>query len=166
MRIDKRQFIEIVGILGVIASLLFVGMQLVLDRRVSLGVQYHARAESRMSTLRAELESEAVISDMVYRWESGIKPPWWNEELETEFESYPIQGLVVRIIQDNISREQIENIYFQYKQGLYPESEWQQIRSQLKSFLRQPLKRAVFPNGSAEWQNLLNELIAEIDSEQ
>ena len=49
MQSDTRKILEIVGVLSVVASLLFVGMQLLLDRRITTAEQYQNRAESRKS---------------------------------------------------------------------------------------------------------------------
>ena len=46
MRTSKKDIVEIVGIFAVVASLIFVGMQLMLDRKVALAEQYFNRAES------------------------------------------------------------------------------------------------------------------------
>lgn len=46
MKASKKELVEIVGIFAVVASLIFVGMQLQLDRKVALAEQYSNRAES------------------------------------------------------------------------------------------------------------------------
>ena len=55
MNAKQKEVVEIVGIFAVVASLIFVGMQLMLDRKVALAEQYFNRAESAKADRRAIL---------------------------------------------------------------------------------------------------------------
>lgn len=58
MKTSKKYIVEIAGIFAVVVSLIFVGMQLQLDRKVALADQYFNRAESAKADRRALLESD------------------------------------------------------------------------------------------------------------
>ena len=59
-KLSNRELAEIVGVLAVVASLVFVGLQLMLDRKIASGEQYSARAMARQSMLQSYLESDAA----------------------------------------------------------------------------------------------------------
>ena len=61
MKGSKKELVEIVGIFAVVASLILVGMQLQLDRKVALAEQYSNRAESVKADRRVILESDALM---------------------------------------------------------------------------------------------------------
>ena len=60
--ITLRGIVETAGIISVVASLIFVGMQLRQDQDIALANQYHARAETSISNYRSRMESEAYVS--------------------------------------------------------------------------------------------------------
>ena len=78
------------GLMGVIGSLIFVGIQLRLESRVALADQYFNRAESRMATFRSRLESDHWVANQIEGWERGERPNWWNEGLETTRMTKPL----------------------------------------------------------------------------
>ena len=71
MKINLKDSIEIVGIFAVVASLLFVGLQLQLDRKVALADQYFNRAESAKADRRALLDSDDYMIGVEQWWADG-----------------------------------------------------------------------------------------------
>lgn len=169
MNIDKKQIIEITGALAIVASLVFVGMQLMFDRQVALGEQYFNRAESQKEDIRSTLTIEGYMQLREERWDNGIRPPWWTESSENyykerDFTSFDIvHGLefeYMRLIS-------FDNLYFQYEQGLLAEEFWLTARDALKSSLNIPIPRGVYTNQLLQRPivKVINELLAEIESE-
>jgi len=70
MRLDSKQVIDIIGVTAIVASLIFVGLQLMLDRNVSIAAQYAARSESLKADLRTRMESNGYMSSRI-RWLSS-----------------------------------------------------------------------------------------------
>ena len=62
MRINSRKIVEGIGAAAIVASLGFVGMQLILDRNVALAGQYATRSESLKDDLRTQMESDGFIA--------------------------------------------------------------------------------------------------------
>ena len=98
MQLDTKRLIEYVGVLTVVASLLFVGMQLYLDRQIASAEQYQNRAESRKSDLRTLLESDAYLTLSAERWDAGNRPRWWNEEIEAFIEKESLSNTSIRAV--------------------------------------------------------------------
>ena len=126
MRLIRSQIIEIVGLISVVASLLFVGFQLYLDRKLAIATQYAARAESVKSDYRAQLESEAYLSAQGVLWRNGNRPPWWTEEMEKRIESagYTAEQFMALYRNNEMTIVQFDNLYFQYQQGFLSEDFW------------------------------------------
>ena len=168
MKIETKQLIEIAGITGVIASLIFVGMQLRQDRRVAIASQYSARAESVKADYRTRLESDSFISARSTQWENGRREDWWTEVDEQRVQDSGIswEELVALQLDGKLALIQFDNLYFQYTQGLLSKEFWVGARESLKNALRSPATAAFWSNHEPRIpiMNMFDELIAEIES--
>ena len=68
MKIDNKALVELVGVLTVTASLVFVGMQLMLDRKVAIAEQYFNRTESAKQDRRTLLLSPVFYQEVEDWW--------------------------------------------------------------------------------------------------
>lgn len=166
MKRDLRQAVEVVGIFGVIASLIFVGMQLRLDRQIAISEQYHNRAESRLESLRNSQNNTELVRDRMSRWENN-RPAWWTNEIENLIEngSESMYSLVAQQFTFSIFVVAFDNNYFQYQQGLLDEGFWQSLREDFKGSLRHPFAQAyvhTIPVSEAT-QYLIADLLNEVD---
>ena len=119
MKLRVKETIEIVGVFAVVASLIFVGMQLYFDRQVALAEQYSNRAESMKSDLRSQLESDVYMNERALIWDAGVRPTLWNDKLAARAELVGYGGKEVRsqIIVNRLMLLQFDNLYFQYKRN-------------------------------------------------
>ncbi len=168
MKISQSRLFELVGVIAVVLSLLFVGVQLLFDRNVAVADQYQRRAEMGLSMLQSFLESESYLDQQERRWENGLRPNWWNEELEMNAPDFTTaRDFGVSILTTNIALINFDNLYYQYRQGLLDESYWVGARETLKRTLSGQFARSHFLNNtrSAEFVVLVNEIIQEIELE-
>jgi len=170
VKIESRQLIEIIGIFGVIASLIFVGMQLLLDRRIAIAEVYASRAESYNETIRSYLESEDWLDLQENQWERGIRPSWWDESGETanllRNNQITVRLIWVRVLESQIELASRDNLYFQNQKGLLEEEVWQTQRGIVKNALQgDEIDRLLYINTSRPIRALIDELIAEIEYE-
>ncbi|MEZ5518611.1 MAG: hypothetical protein R3F41_14220 [Gammaproteobacteria bacterium] len=174
MNFEKlNQSLSILANLGVLGGLLFVGMQLLLDRNVAVGEQYQLRAQTALENVRAEFDNERYIESLAAGWENGRRPQWWSSELENLWVGMAKIGLdptdlyrIYRRIQ--MSYLQIDNLHYQFEKGLLEKENWPPFRNQLKQMLQDPLSRATILSNSTmrpDFRNLLDELMQEIGQE-
>lgn len=145
MNNKARELAELIGIFSVVASLLFVGFQLMLEQRVSMGSQFHARTSLGHDALLSHLENPDWISYQAKLWENGFKPPWWNENIDAyqAERSLSMEEMVMRSMDIRLSYYRINNNYFQFRQGLISGEAWNHIAAQLEMDLQRPFPRAV-----------------------
>ena len=145
----SRDWLQLIGQVGVIASLLFVGLQIKQDREIAASAAYQARSE-----LAAEfywtIATDPVASSVMSKVVSGDT----NLTPEEELSGYWIWAS---------GKEILQNSYYQYQRGYLDEEHWQQIRNLVVPFFGHPASRAVLQNGNARqsFQELLDELEAE-----
>lgn len=160
---------ELIGLFAIVASLIFVGLQLLLDRQVAIADQYSHRAELRLMTVQAWLQSDSYMTYRLNSWNKGNRPVWWSENFEAEIKNSGYSGIdiIVEMITWEMDLLTFDNVYFQYQQGLITEEFWQNIKEVYKQRLRNPRSRAVLLNTATllPVQELLLELVAEIDNE-
>ena len=174
MKMSNKTFMEMLVNLTVIASLIFVGMQLLLDRRVAIAEQYFNRAESVKEDRRAALASPQYYQAREERWALGRRPSFWNEDWEiakqVEEGTLSVASLYSMITRGELAIIGYDNIYFQYQQGLIGEEEWQLFRQGIKRRLKddphRELLRAFWLSRSRPAiRPVIEQILQEIDSE-
>jgi len=170
MKTSTKQTIEIIGIFGVIASLIFVGMQLLLDRRVAMGAQFHARTALYHQAQQSIFENDSYVQEQAAIWENGLTPPWWNSEIEKfqQDRGMSMEGMYQRYTLLRMRMLRFNDNYFQYERGLISEETWQTNRNALKNNMRQFYTRTVALNFNvfeAAFDELIQEIIHEIELE-
>ena len=168
MKITTRQAAEAFGVISIVASLVFVGLQLRLEGRVALAEQYASRAESAKADVRAKMESEDYLAMEAKFWLAGNRPEWWNDQLEDLSEELNLTPTDISLIY--LDRRLMfllyDNLYFQYDQGLLGEGFRTGARNRLKFRLRDPFTRSIFLTQGQGLSGEIRELVAEIDNEQ
>jgi len=109
---DWKDVAELVGIVAIVASLLFVGLQLKQNQEIALATQYQARAEATMNLHLASIEAD---------WVAPI--PALRNGVSDELSARDINLYLWLWIQ-------FDNHYYQYQSGFLDESAWQaQLRN-------------------------------------
>ena len=154
--ITLRGFIETLGVASVVASLIFVGLQLRLEQKIAIANQYQARAESALANRRSELESELYISSLT-KIDNGNGDGLTPEE-STAF----TQTVLIDMIT-------LDNDFYQYSQGFVSEEYWAARVERLKAKLLNERERRVYEasatRGSTSFAQFLRTLLAEMDVE-
>ena len=154
---DWKDTAELIGIAAIVASLVFVGMQMKQSQDIALSQASQARTAISIETLLSTTENPNYIS-AVAKGRSGKRAELTLEEQVT-MSQYAIAVLM-----------SYEDQHFQYNNGFVTEERWQAARASLKNFLRVDANipvRQTFQQlparYSASFQDVANELIAEID---
>ena len=164
MKPDWKQLFEIFGVLGIIASLLFVGMQMQLDRKIAMAEQYQNRAELRLEGIRNLQANPDFVRDRAYQWERS-RPEWWTDDVEAgymqRFESMDAFVRSTMNFEDFVVS--FDNNYYQYRNGLLEGGFWRPMLERMRNALLDPIPRAMASTltVSQETIDLLNQLIRE-----
>jgi len=172
LKTTNKEIVEIVGIFAVVASLIFVGMQLQLDRKVALADQYFNRAESAKADRRSLLESDDYMQLRAEWWALGNRRPYWDDDWElaklVEEGKISVRGVEALILSRELSVLGYDSVYFQYQQGLLDEETWNGLRSALKNGMANfPLTRAVYVSQARRnLRPVVDEIVREIEAER
>lgn len=163
--------VEIAGIFAVVASLIFVGLQLRLDRKVAVAEQYFNRAESAKADRRAMLESDDYMQFRGELWALGDRPSFWDESSELAAQvadgSISVRSLRAGIVSLQLSVIGYDNVYFQYQQGLIEDEMWNHLRSTMKRNMagNEIVRQAYSLYARPTIRPIIDEILKEIEAE-
>lgn len=166
MKTERLQnWIQIGGMVGVVASLVFVGLQLKQSQDIAIAAQYQARLEAASTHYTAMLQSEPalrvigndLLADLATKKESIPEIYAWAA-------SQPVEELAFRVITAIIGLKSHDNVFFQYQAGFLSEEAWIALRAQLKANLSDPMNwsRGVYEENRSVWRESYQELIEEL----
>ena len=152
-----NDWLQVIGLFGVIASLIFVGMQMKQDRDIALSQAYQARSE-QITGIIAEFGTDPSIQAALAKTRTGRS----NEMTAEEIQAITLWMAAIFNF--------YENVHFQYSNGFIDEEHWEKSRTGLKNFLRGEFGKTRFRNDLSTWRSsfraLGEEIIAEIEAEE
>ncbi len=109
-KIDINALIQLLGMIGVIGSLIFVGLEMRQSQRIALVNQMQQRSYSASATINSSTEANL---------------DWYSHQFKVEYDDeFSTEDKAVRNIL-NVNWFIYEADYFQYTQGLMTEEVWQ-----------------------------------------
>ena len=156
---EFQDWLQIIGLFGVMASLVFVGLELRQSHQIARSQATQARTETTVSSLLEIAANPYIVSGTV-KLSNG------ESDLLTGEERAAMRLTYLALLFN------YENIYLQHSEGFVSAERWAASRENLKAALRSDRDisyRAVFearPNAwTAEFSDEVSELLLEIDSE-
>lgn len=162
---NSHDWFQLIGLVAVVASLIFVGLQLKQSQEIAIAAQYQARVDAASNHYTAILQSDAGLRVMGEGILADITadektPP----QLKTWAASQPVEELAFRVIGATLFLKSHDNVHFQYQAGFLSEEAWDALRMQLKAGLDDPRtwSRAVFEDNPDIWRASYRKLIQEM----
>ena len=152
-----NEWLQVVGLFGVIASLMFVGLQMKQDREIALSAATQARTETTIQSILG-MVSNPIFAAALDKIELGESDLLTLSERQAVIQSY------------RAALYNLENSHYQYISGFISEEKWIASRESLKNMLRPSYgARTTYEVSPASWrasfQQVVDELILEIESE-
>jgi hypothetical protein len=150
-----KDIAELIGIGAIVASLIFVGLQMKQSQDIAIASQYHARAALSVQNFNAEMES----GDLKF-W--GSRGQWdVDDDLSIEDRGRAALRAATYLTI-------VDNNFYQYEAGFLEEDLWQNQLNGLKGQLRRngrirDMIRARMNLYRPSFLNLANELLDEMD---
>ena len=151
-----REWLEIIGLFAVVASLVFVGLQMKQSQEIALSQASQARTGMSVETIVSTAENPLFISAMT----KGRRGEEQSPEEQAATSQYANAILFT-----------YEDQYFQYSNGFLSEERWNGSKVGMKRYLSD---RSTMPvrwayerapeRYSTSFQAVMDELIAELDS--
>lgn len=137
MTIDAfRGWLEVIGIFGLVASLVFVGIQIRQDREIAKASMYQARSEmlsQAMASAAGNTEAIAVLAKAAY---GDANQEIFDEGIKA---SLTAQEYLLGLFQVRSIFALTDNSFHQYQEGFLPRAHWVGVRSTVKNFAAENL---------------------------
>ena len=148
-----KDIAELVGVAAIVASLVFVGLQMKQSQEIAIAAQYHNRAALAVEYVGDLMENETIVASGTF--ESGSL----KETLPDASNAARSAAFLALISYHTIG----DNHLYQYQAGFLDEESWQARRLNLKNLLRGEPAQVVCLRTAfrASYQDLCKELIAE-----
>ena len=141
-----NDWLQVVGIFALVASLIFVGLQMRQEHEIALSAIYQARAQMTLDVSLASTVPEDFVSAIAKIY-SGDLDEITPEELVTL--EYNLGASIALL----------ENNHYQYLSGYLAESHWAKSRRDLRCMLSLPLNRTLLTGWEfrPEFQKVVDE---------
>ena len=155
-----NDWMQVIGIFAVVASLIFVGLQMKQTHEIAIATQYQQRA----ATIIEAISARSQIAETVLRM---------GTVLSEQFESYSAEDMTpVQIgsrwfsVRANLAT--FDNNHFQWQSGYLNDETWQTSLYMLRANLSNPMGRFIIETRGhwyrESFHQLCDEIIEEIDS--
>ena len=142
-KLDINAVVQLLGMLGIIISLIFVGLEMRQSQRIAIAGQYQARAAMNAASIQAAIEAGIDFSA-----QSGLSQSNLTPEEQVQQRNFT-----------NLAYTRIENDYYQYQQGLIDEETWEKKLFSIRSWYNNCDLREVWERRSQFFTNDLIDLI-------
>jgi hypothetical protein len=123
-----NDWLQVIGLFGVIASLIFVGLQMKQDREIALSDAYQARTATAIDFQASVVSSPELLDAQLRVQANGFENVSARDRIL--YTTYVRMGLNI-----------YENVYFQYMNGFIDDEHWSRTQSQIRQFLLSPPNR-------------------------
>jgi len=140
---------NLVGTGAIVASLIFVGLQLRQAQQVALSVAYQSRADTSLGLIMAALESETLLSAISKR-DAG------SSDMLTAVEQVALRyELIGELIY-------LENVHYQHTNGFVTDEQWQANVGDLRRIFAVEVNRQFWDEDRDNWRTSFAEEVEKI----
>lgn len=163
-----HDWLQVIGMAAVVASLIFVGLQLKQSQEIAIANQYQSRFDSIAGITAAFLQSDAA---MVVLGEEVRRETFPNESFSTEtrkwIQDQPADELAFRALYGMLRLKIFDNLFFQYQAGFLSEEAWKAYRVEFREELAnsQLWTRTIFDHNPDIWRDSFQGLVKELSKE-
>jgi hypothetical protein len=152
-----NDWMQVIGIFAVVASLIFVGLQMRQAQEISMSDAYQVRAAAAVEWTSAFAANAAALSAYRKATEGGVDTitPEEHDALR-----YTMLGVFYLF----------DNAHYQYQSGFLSDEFWVMIQQNIKTYMANPVARKLFLEKTERgvrpgFRDVLLEIDAELESE-
>ena len=167
---DWKSIAELVGIAAIVASLVFVGLQLKQSQEIAIADQYQNRSDAALEYWTAMTQSDATVAYWANRIVDFMESGAAEESLVSLYEEEGSEHLAVALMVFRSNITVFDNYQFQYEKGFMTDDAWQPFRERLKGLLSRSENAAFYRLGRlglrSTFRDVCDQVLVEIDGDQ
>ncbi len=164
-----NDWMQIIGIFALVASLIFVGLQMKQSQDIAIAGQYQGRTAQIIELLSAQMQSDQALITTGKRVSDEVISGRFPIAIKNLIEEEGPEAAAYQFLRYRSMTTSYDNALFQYEAGFMTEEAWLAIRRRLKSTLSKDIYAAMYGAETfrfrASFQDLCSELLAELHLE-
>ena len=164
-----RAIAELAGVAAIVASLIFVGLQLKQSQDIAVAAQYQERANAAVDMFMGHIQSETSLKIRGEQIQAGQSPQGHSNGAGAWMTSKTPQELAWRWYSFMVLFTLYDNNHFQYESGFLDEDSWMAFRTRMKTVSSDPINRDFYrrirTSYRASFRAIVDEVISEIESQ-
>lgn len=157
---------QVIGIFAVVASLIFVGLQMKQSQEIAIAAQYQERANAANDVMLSMMENPQGI--VLFRAPSQLGTFELSEEMTAFMENQSPEQIESRFWGFSALMILYDNNHFQYEAGFLDEDSWTGNRKRMRTVVSSPVNRAFYKTQNQGYRDrfrlVVDEVISEIES--
>jgi hypothetical protein len=130
-----NDWMQVVGIFAVVASLIFVGLQMKQSQEIAIADQYQDRADAALEFYLARMQSDVALQMSALNIREFIESGRAGDAIRQSLENEGPEMVAMRSMFYRSNITMFDNYHFQYEQGFLMEDAWLGFRVRLKNIL-------------------------------
>ncbi len=163
-----RDIAELFGIGAIVASLIFVGLQLQQSQEIAVGTQYQERANAAIENYMSQIQSDQALRNRGQRLTSAASSGSYPIVIKNLIETAGAESVAVTYLLYRSKMAMMDNCHFQYESGFMNEDTWLAMRRRLQNLLSDDVFSAMYHSESwhfrSSFQEETSQLLAELDT--
>jgi|TARA_E500000331_G_scaffold22212_1_gene19382 hypothetical protein len=148
IKVSFDTWIQLLGMIGVLGGLVFVGLEMQQSQRIAIAGQIQARNDVLMSFLATPLEGNATLSKVVNTY--------WEQDGPLDLTQASNEEREVAMQMVRIGVFNLRNTYQQYNLGMIPPATFKRTMQNLSNFYDTcPFRKMVIANVSLDLHEFL-----------
>ena len=153
---------ELVGIGAIVASLIFVGLQMKQSHEIAIADQCQNRADAALSFYVARMQSDPALELTAIRISNSVEAGRVGSAVKQSLEDEGPQIVAMRHLHYRSNITMFDNYHFQFEQGFLPEDAWLGFRRRLKEMLSIDVYAAFYQQMETHFRSSFRQECAQI----
>ena len=163
-----RHIAELFGIGAIVASIIFVGLQMQQSQEIAVGAQYQERANTQIENYMSQIHSDQALRNRGQRLINAASLGGYPIVIKSLIETTGPESVAVTYLLYRSSMAMMDNCHFQYESGFMNEDTWLAMRRRLQHLLSDDVFAAMYRSESwhfrSSFQEEISQILAELDA--
>ena len=165
---EWNEIAELVGIAAIVASLIFVGLQMKQSQEIAVGTQYQERANAAIENYMSQIQSDQALKNWGQRLANAASSGSYPIEIKNLIDSAGPESVAFTYLLYRSQMTMMDNCHFQFEYGFMNEDTWLAMRRRLQNLLSDDVFAAMYRSESwkfrSSFQEETSQLLAELDA--
>jgi len=169
-RFNWRDLTEIIGFIAIVASLIFVGMQLMQSQEIAIASQYQERASTAVEYYGSQMQNERALVEKGAEIAAAVRSGKVSPELQKLVKDRSNESIGMWFYEHRVFFVMLDNFHYQYSAGFMEDESWEAFRRQLRDELSKETTAAYYQDYGLSlrisFEDLCDQILGEITSER